>query len=168
MNYTCEHCPTLQWPSFDDMMVHNREVHKIYLDFKSEREKFLELVAERDRLLLQVDELKAQVEKCRCCGDPLVCPKRFEDMNRLIRAAEPVIGAARLMVKHQQDRHELSSCCHDVTPTNAYLLERALKEWDATQNPTTDLKRNCEVSCQLLGACGSVPCGEPLPCRLHG
>lgn len=62
-----------------------------------------------------------------------------------IRAAEPVIGAARLMVKHQADRHELSSCCHDVTPTSAYLLARALKEWDETQ------KRVC-LHPKLMGA----------------
>jgi hypothetical protein len=65
----------------------------------------------------------------------LALVRERESLRLRILAAEPVIGAARLMVKHQMDRHELGSCCTDATPTNAYLLRRSLEEWDASQNP---------------------------------
>lgn len=96
---------------------------------------------------------------------------RERDMALLqIHAAGPVIGAARLMVKHQEDRHELSSCCHDATPTNAYLLKQALAEWDATQSHvSTCTCLACEAakkkSCVVPVNDG--PCGMLHPCPRH-
>jgi hypothetical protein len=87
------------------------------------------------------------MKDCRACKQPLkngiehqvsdcaqALDRALEAARLQIRAMEPVVGAARLMVRHQED-HELGSCCHDVTPTNAYLLKRALLEWDAVEKP---------------------------------
>lgn len=82
-----------------------------------------------------------------------------------IRAAEPVIGAARLMVKHQADRHELSSCCNDVTPTNAYLLRRALAEWDTWQKTNIE-NRKCKCVWLDGGHVGMYR-DNSVPCPVH-
>lgn len=52
-----------------------------------------------------------------------------------------LVDAARAMVKHQRDRHELSSCCHDVTPTPTYLLEKALG--DMTEKRVSEPAERC-------------------------
>ena len=109
-------------------------------------------------------EEKRKLSEC-CCpeGDFRFCHGEKDRLLLQIRAAEPVIGAARLMVKHQQDRHELSSCCHDVTPTNAYLLERALKEWDAAQKPV-----DAKVCSYGEPNCKAVPAPEPPTISIRG
>lgn len=61
---------------------------------------------------------------------------------------EELREAALAMVKHMKDRHELSTCCHDVTPTPAYVLERA-------------------ISCLEQTHPSGEPCMERLPCKWH-
>lgn len=41
-----------------------------------------------------------------------------------------LVQAAREMVKHQFDRHELGHCCRDYSPTETYKLQVALKKID--------------------------------------
>lgn len=48
-------------------------------------------------------------------------------VEALLEKYRNLIDAGWVMVNHQKDRHELSSCCNDVTPTPAYLLELALR-----------------------------------------
>ncbi len=132
-----------------------------FLDTLVRESTIAKVTQERDAALIQV-------ERAERGGKTLF--ERVRVLELQIHAAEPVIGAARLMVKHQEDRHELSSCCHDATPTNAYLLKQALAEWDATQSHvSTCTCLACEAvkkkSC-VVPVDGGL-CGMLHPCPRH-
>lgn len=89
-------------------------------------------VEENDRRLYSTQEVarictdanKNMVEEVRRLTASL------QSANLQVESFKTLERAARLMVKHQQDKHEFSTCCRDVTPSVAYILQSALDELD--------------------------------------
>lgn len=101
---------------------------------------------------------------CNACGlesihPPTICLSivrgKLHTANSQIEAMQKIVEAARGMSKHMSDRHELSSCCLDVTPTPAYLLQKALEDFDA--RCAENLK--CECQCHEAGVGMGARCG---------
>lgn len=111
-----------------------------------------------------LDEAEAEVEKL------LLQKEQAEQKGRdLCQGFGNLLLMAMQMVKHMKDRHELSTCCHDVTPTPAYNLEQAVEGLNRVLSITE--KRKCEhnwvdarnklvQSGEVCPKCGAIRAGN--------
>lgn len=105
----CDHCLV----RMDGMEVHADDCPVRGPEIIEESEN---LKLENADLCRKVQALELEKEKAEKKGRDLCC------------AFGNLLLAVTAMIKHQEDRHELGSCCKDVTPTPAYLLKEALND----------------------------------------
>ena len=86
--------------------------------------------AERARLDHAIQQMSGPGQAARVIlnDDRLVLLRELAALRAEAEKLRGVVEAAKVMSQHMINCHELSSCCHDFTPSPAYLLEQALSK----------------------------------------